>query len=257
LFDDLKPAQGWIMAGKVVVDGRVVTKPGAPVRPSARITLRGGAPARFASRGGEKLDHALRRFAIDLAGKVCLDAGASTGGFTDCMLQHGARRVYAVEAGFGQLRGRLAADPRVVSMERTNLSEVRADRLEPTIEFAAADLSYLSLRKAVPILAGLFTHHAPVMVCLIKPLYEGLPQGRIDDRPALRHVLRGLLADLAAARFPVLDLCPSPLIGGRGAVEFLANFGPGVPSEKIDLMVERAIAELRSAPSRESPDPDD
>jgi len=232
------------MAGKVVVDGRVVTKPGAPVKPSARITLR-GAPARFASRGGEKLDHALRRFAIDLAGKVCLDAGASTGGFTDCMLQHGARRVYAVEAGFGQLRGRLAADPRVVSMERANLGEVRAAQLEPPIEFAAADLSYLSLRKAVPILVGLFIRQAPEMVCLIKPLYESLAQDRIDDRPALRRVLQELLADLAAAQFPVLDLCASPLIGGRGAVEFLARFGPGVPSEKIDVMVERAIEELR------------
>jgi len=142
-------------------------------------------------------------------------------------------------------------------MERTNLSEVRADRLEPTIEFAAADLSYLSLRKAVPILAGMFTHHAPVMVCLIKPLYEGLPQDLIDDRPALRHVLQRLLADLAAACFPVLDLCAFPLIGGRGAVEFLARFGPGGPSEKIDVMVERAIAELRSDPSREPSDLDD
>jgi 23S rRNA (cytidine1920-2'-O)/16S rRNA (cytidine1409-2'-O)-methyltransferase len=253
LFDGLKTAQGWIMAGKVVVDGRVVTKPGTPVKPSARITLR-GVPARFASRGGEKLDHALRRFTIDLAGKVCLDAGASTGGFTDCMLQYGARRVYAVEAGYGQLRGRLAADPRVVSMERTNLSEVHADRLVPAIEFAAADLSYLSLRKAVPIIAERFTRHSPEMVCLIKPLYEGLAQDRIDDRQALRHVLQALLADLAAAGFPVLDLFASPLIGGRGAVEFLARFGPGVPAEKIDVMIARAIEELRSHPSREPPD---
>jgi 23S rRNA (cytidine1920-2'-O)/16S rRNA (cytidine1409-2'-O)-methyltransferase len=123
LFDGLKTAQGWIMAGKVVVDGRVVTKPGTPVKPSARITLR-GVPARFASRGGEKLDHALRRFTIDLAGKVCLDAGASTGGFTDCMLQYGARRVYAVEAGYGQLRGQIKGMPTFKTRARVWFDEL-------------------------------------------------------------------------------------------------------------------------------------
>jgi 23S rRNA (cytidine1920-2'-O)/16S rRNA (cytidine1409-2'-O)-methyltransferase len=190
---------GWIMAGKVVVDGVVVTKPGTLIKTSARIFLR-GTPLRSASRGGYKLEHALKRFSINVAGRVCLDAGAAAGGFTDCMLLCGVRLIYAVDAGYGQLRGRIANDPRVVSMERTNISDVRADQLDPGIEFAAIDLSYLSLTKAVPIVARLFASQPVELVCLIKPLYEGLAQRHIDDLGAVAAVLHDLFVNLESER---------------------------------------------------------
>jgi 23S rRNA (cytidine1920-2'-O)/16S rRNA (cytidine1409-2'-O)-methyltransferase len=243
---------GWIMAGKVVVDGAVVTKPGTLIKASARISLR-GTPLRFASRGGYKLDHALNRFGIILTGKVCLDAGASTGGFTDCMLQRGARRVYAVEAGYGQLRGRLAADPRVISMERTNISDLRADQLAPGIEFAAVDLSYLSLITAVPVVARLFHGRSVEMVCLVKPLYEGLAQHHVNDRPALAGVLHHLLAELQASGLPAVDACVSPIVGGRGAIEFLAHIRAGSITPGADALTDRAMSDLDAHPPRELP----
>jgi len=245
LLADLKTAQGWIMAGKVVVDGKTVVTPGSRFVETADIHLR-DLPLRFASRGGYKLERALERFAIDVRGLVCLDAGASTGGFTDCLLQRGARRVYAVEVGHGQLRGRLAADPRVVSRERTNLVEVvRADLGEP-LDFAAADLSYLSLTKAVPILAGLFD--GPLRaVCLVKPLYEGLDQGRMTDPGGLGDTLLRLLRSLDGAGWPCAGVCVSPILGGRGAVEFLAWFngdiGPGT-----EAVAAEGLEDLRRSP---------
>ena len=238
------------MAGKVVVDGAIVTKPGTLFKPSARIFLR-GRPLRFASRGGIKLDHALKRFAIDVAERVCLDAGAAAGGFTDCMLRWGAGRVYAVEAGYGQLRGRLANDPRVVSMERTNISDVRADQLEPGIAFAAIDLSYLSLTKAVPIVARLFSGRPVEMVCLIKPLYEGLAQRSMNDRSALKSVLHDLFADLETSGFPAIDACVSPILGGRGAIEFLAHVREASETPRAGTLASQAIDDLDRHPPRE------
>ena len=238
------------MAGKVVVDGVVVTKPGSLINTSARIFLR-GTPLRFASRGGYKLDHALKRFSINVAGKVCLDAGAAAGGFTDCMLQRGAGLVYAIDAGYGQLRGRIANDPRVVSMERTNISEVRADQLDSGIEFAAIDLSYLSLTNAVPIVARLF-HSPPVeLVCLIKPLYEGLARQHMDDFGEFAPVLQDLFVNLEAIGFPVTDADVSPILGGRGAIEFLAYVQSGATTPGAAMLARRAMDDLHAHPPRE------
>src|SRR5262245_51502136 len=146
-FEDLKTAQGFILAGKVVVDEKVCSKPGTTVREDAKIFVR-GEQLKFASRGGYKLEAALERFAIDVTNKVVLDAGASTGGFTDCLLQHGAARVYAVDVGFGQLRGKLASDPRVVNMEKTNVGDLTLASFDPPIELCTFDLSYLSMTKS-------------------------------------------------------------------------------------------------------------
>jgi 23S rRNA (cytidine1920-2'-O)/16S rRNA (cytidine1409-2'-O)-methyltransferase len=241
---------GWIMAGKVVVDGVVVTKPGTLIKTDARIFLR-GTPLRFASRGGYKLDHALKRFNINLAGRVCLDAGAAAGGFTDCMLQCGARLVYAVDAGYGQLRGRIANDSRVVSMERTNISDVRAAQLDPGIEFAAIDLSYLSLTKAVPTVARLFASQPVELVCLIKPLYEGLAQRHVNNPGAIAPVLHNLLVNLEASGFPACDAGASPILGSRGAIEFLAHVRVPFATPGAAMLAARAIDELYAHPPRE------
>jgi len=245
LLADLKTAQGWIMAGKVVVDGKLVTTPGSRLAESADIHLR-DLPLRFASRGGYKLERALDRFAIGVEELVCLDAGASTGGFTDCLLKRGARRVYAVEVGHGQLRGRLAADPRVVSRERTNIGEVMRADLDAPIAFAAADLSYLSLTKAVPILAALFD--GPLnAVCLVKPLYEGLDQDRMADPAALGETLLQLLRRLDGLGWPAAGVCVSPILGGRGAIEYLAWFRGGVGLTP-EAAAAQGMADLQASP---------
>ena len=245
LLGDLKTAQGWIMAGKVVVEGRVVTTPGSRFAETADIHLR-DLPLRFASRGGYKLERALERFGADVSGRVCLDAGACTGGFTDCLLQRGAARVYAVEVGHGQLRGKLATDPRIVSLERTNISDLARSDLAPPVQFAVADLSYLSLTKAVPILAGLFDG-AFDAVCLVKPLYEGLDQGRMSDPGGLGAVLLALLRRLEEQGHAALDVCVSPILGGRGAVEFLAWFQDGA-NRSPAAAAERGMADLTADP---------
>lgn len=246
-FGELKVAQGWIMAGKVVVNGSVVTTVGTPVAASADVHLR-ERPLRYASRGGYKLEHAIAQFGLDVAGRVCLDAGASTGGFTDCLLQHGAEKVFSVEVGFGQLRGKLASDPRVVSLERTNISDVRRDMLDDALSLAVADLSYLSLAAALPILRGLFDGPYEI-VTLIKPLYEGLPQGLEGDPPALEATLRQLFAELRDQRFRPAGVCVSPLLGGRGAVEFLAWFHAGGGMDPA-MAPSAAIADLARCPPR-------
>lgn len=246
LFEQMLVARSWIMSHKVVVDDLLVTKPGTLVGVQARIHVRGPI-MKFVSRGGYKLERALERFEIDLSGKVCLDAGASAGGFTDCLLQRGAAKVYSVEVGYGVLRGKLARDARVVSREKTNIGSLtKSDFAEP-LDFACGDLSYLSLRKAVPIVHALF-EKAFRLVMLVKPLYEGLPQEEIANTGSLTNVLISLTEDLSEMQHAPTNACVSPILGGRGAIEFLFEFGgasgPLAPSE----IVTRAIGDLERNP---------
>ncbi|MEQ9501351.1 MAG: TlyA family RNA methyltransferase [Deltaproteobacteria bacterium] len=221
LAEDLRVARGLIMAGKVVVDDAVCSKAGTAVAASARVHVRGRA-MKFVSRGGYKLEAALERFGIEVDGRVVLDAGASTGGFTDCLLQRGAARVYAVDVGFGQLRGRLSTDARVVNLERTNISDVRVSSLAPRIDLSVADLSNLSLRKAIPILCALFGDADVELVVLVKPLFEGLERSGMASAEALLSTLETLMADVVAEGLGVAGLMASPIRGGRSSVEFLA-----------------------------------
>lgn len=218
-FDELKEAQAQIMLGHVSVGGVVCTKPGMQVKANAQVAVR-GLQLRYASRGGYKLEKALAVFPVTAEGKVVLDAGAASGGFTDCLLQHGARLVYAVDVGYGQLRGRLAADPRVVNRERTNISDVRLEDLDPPIDLCVADLSYLSLVKAVPILRALFRGPYEI-ICLVKPLFEGLAQDQKAEPEAIRKVLVRLFQSLQEQGAMVLDVTSSPILGSRESVEFL------------------------------------
>jgi len=251
LFTDLKTARGWIMSGKIVVNGKVEDKPGALYRPNADVFIR-GKRSPFASRGGYKLEHALRRFDIALDRKVCLDAGASKGGFTDCMLQHGAAKVYAVEVGYGQLSGRLAADPRVISLERTNIGDLLLGNLCLPISFAAADLSYLSLTKAMPIIARLFVENLNA-VCLVKPLYEGLSQDRMADKSALQKVLASLFSKLDDMGLMPRSTCSSPILGRNGTLEFLAHFDSEPAPFSSDELAARAIDDLMANPPHPAP----
>jgi 23S rRNA (cytidine1920-2'-O)/16S rRNA (cytidine1409-2'-O)-methyltransferase len=244
-FADLRTARGWIMAGKVVVDEKTTTAVGLMVAETAQIHLR-GLPLQYASRGGYKLAHALETFGVGVRGKVALDAGASTGGFTDCLLQAGAVRVYAVDVGHSQFRASLAADPRVRAMERTNISEVRIADLDPSIDLAVADLSYLTLSVALPEIRALFRDPSAFdIVALIKPLYEDLRQEDVTDLTAIEPILRTLFERLAARGVHVQATCVSPLLGGRGAVEFLGRFAGEVglsPETAARLAIEDARA---------------
>ncbi len=247
-FDDVKEARGWIMANKVVVDDSVVSKPGLLIKTSASIQLR-GIKLKYASRGGYKLAHALDRFEVNAAGLRCLDAGASTGGFTDCLLQAGAARVLAVEVGYGQLRGRLACDSRVVNLEKTNIGALGRDDLPFALDLAVFDLSYLSVCKAIPLIAALFEGGRKI-VFLIKPLYEGLDQQLRNDRAEIATVLHDMFTRLAEQGLHPCGICVSPIHGSRGAIEFLSMLDDGRTGLMPDELVAAALADLQDCPPR-------
>ena len=168
-------AKTTIMSGLVFVNGNRVDKPGTAVSPDARIEVRGEALP-FVSRGGFKLDKALKVFPVDPAGKICLDCGASTGGFTDVLLQHGAARVYAVDVGYGQLAWKLRTDDRVVNLERTNLRYITKEQIPDVVDLAVMDVSFISIRLIIPAVRQLLRPEAD-LICLIKPQFEA---GRED-----------------------------------------------------------------------------
>lgn len=242
-------ARRLIMAGEVRVDGEVRTKPGMRVARAAVITVQ--QTPRFVSRGGEKLAAALEAFPVAVGGRVCADVGASTGGFTDCLLQHGAARVYAIDVGYGQLDYRLRSDPRVVVMERTNARYV--ERLAEPVSLVVADVSFISLRYLLPVVHGWLTLPADLIV-LIKPQFEaGREQvgkgGVVRDPLVHRRVLLDVLVAAQAEGFAVRGLIRSPLRGPAGNVEFLAWLRAGDEGQAEDVpgMVERALAGMPEA----------
>ncbi len=225
LFASREQARRAVMAGLVEVDGRRVDKPGTPVADDAE--LRVSEPERsFASRGGLKLAAALDRLGVDPAGRICLDVGASTGGFTDCLLQRGARRVYALDVGYGQLDDRLRRDPRVVVMDRVNARHLAADALPEEVSLVTVDVSFISLLKVVP---ALLPHLAPggLLLALVKPQFEaGREQvgkgGVVRDEAVRRVVIAGVAEQLAALGLELEDIVDSPVHGARGNREAFA-----------------------------------
>lgn len=218
-------ARALIMAGEVTVNGVVVDKPGARV--SATDCLHVKARPRFVSRGGEKLDAALDAFAVRVAARLCADVGASTGGFTDCLLQRGARRVYAIDVGYGQLDYRLRKNERVVVMERTNARYL--ERLPEQVGLVVVDASFISLRVLLPVVRGWLDFAADV-VALIKPQFEaGRDQvgkgGVVRDSAVHRQVLLTTLTFAVESGYRARGLIASPLRGPAGNVEFLAWLG--------------------------------
>jgi len=216
-------AQAMIMAGDVRVDGAVETRPSATVAPGADVTIDRG--PRFVSRGGEKLDHALDVFNIDVTGRVALDVGASTGGFTDCLLQRGAARVYAVDVGYGQLDARLREDPRVVVMERTHIRDVRELPERPSL--ATIDVSFISLTQALEPVITLLAAGSPI-VALVKPQFEAgkgeVPRHGVVRDPLLQATVIGRVASWCVNHgLRVRNVTTSPLLGPAGNREFFLH----------------------------------
>jgi 23S rRNA (cytidine1920-2'-O)/16S rRNA (cytidine1409-2'-O)-methyltransferase len=226
LCESRAKAQARIMAGEVLVEDRPVTKAGALVPEDAAVRLRGEALP-FVSRGGLKLDHALDEFRVDPAGRVCFDAGASTGGFTDCLLQRGAVRVYAADVGTNQLHWNLRRDPRVVSMEQVNLRHWDPARIPEACSLLVADLSFISLRLVIPPLLPSLAPGADAIL-LVKPQFEAgrdeVGSGGIVRDPATHErVQREIWDFFQATALKPLARCESPILGGEGNKEFLLH----------------------------------
>ncbi len=226
LVETRRAAQAAIMAGTVTVDGAVADKAGQRVRRTARVAVRAPACA-YASRGGVKLAHALAAFGIDVRGRTAVDLGASTGGFTDCLLQRGAARVYAVDVGHGQLAWRLRTDPRVVCLEGTNARYLTPDLIGGPCDLVTADLAFISLRLVWPAIVGIVEPDGDV-IALVKPQFEAGPKqvgrrGVVRDPAVHRSVLHDVLRAASAAGLRPLALTPSPLVGPAGNIEYLVH----------------------------------
>ncbi len=220
LADSPQQALAILMAGQVTVDGRPVTKAGALVDVGARLEVE--TPPQYVGRGGIKLAHALQSFQLDVKGMTALDVGASTGGFTDCLLQHGATRVYAVDVGRGQLHMRLRQDPRVVVMERVNARN--PFQLPETVDVATVDVSFISLTRVLPSVAE-HVRSGGHIVALVKPQFEAerrqVGKGGIIRDPAVHaEVLARLIVWAVEHGFRLRGLTPSPLLGDAGNREF-------------------------------------
>jgi 23S rRNA (cytidine1920-2'-O)/16S rRNA (cytidine1409-2'-O)-methyltransferase len=215
-------ARAMIMAAEVLVNGTVIDKPGARIAENAVITVK--SKPRFVSRGGDKLDWALNVFGCIVTEKVCVDVGASTGGFTDCLLQRGAARVYALDVGYGQLDYSLRQNPRVIAIERTNARYVEA--LPEAVSLAVIDASFISLRLLLPVVRRWLTPEADV-IPLIKPQFEAGREdvgrgGVIKNRHIHARVLDDVLSFAVTSGFVVSGLTRSPILGPAGNTEFLA-----------------------------------
>ena len=240
-------AQRLIRAGLVRVEGQMADKPGTQVATSAEITLK--ARPRFVSRGGEKLDAALVRFGLDTEGVVAADVGASTGGFTDCLLQRGACRVYAIDVGYGQFDWRLRNDPRVVVMERTNARYLES--LPEPVDLVTVDVSFISLGLILPAAVQWLRSKGQV-VALIKPQFEAGRRdvgkgGVVRDPDVHRRVLERVLNVAAELNLGLRGLMSSPLRGPAGNVEFLGWWRLGVEGLPIETALVACMSEVEGA----------
>ncbi len=224
LAESRQKAQATIMSGLVYVNGRKVDKAGNPTDEGASIEVRGKA-LKYVSRGGLKLEKAMASFPITLTDRVAADIGASTGGFTDCMLQNGARKVYAVDVGYGQLAWSLRSDPRVVCLERTNARYLSTEQIPEPLDFASIDVSFISLKLILPALRPLLKEGGQV-ACLVKPQFEAGKEkvgkkGVVRDPAVHLEVLEHFLEHAAQADFHVAGLTYSPIRGPEGNIEYL------------------------------------
>lgn len=245
LAETRQRAQALILAGDVQVNGNVVSKSGTPVADDANVVIR--APLKYVSRGGLKLEGALDAFSVDPREKICADIGASTGGFSDCLLQRGAARVYAIDVGYGQLAWKIRNDPRVVAMDRVNIRHL--DTLLEPIDLVVIDVSFISLLLVFPVAKRLLKSNGE-LVALVKPQFEaGREQvgkgGIVRDTRVHRAVIEKIARYANENNWRVRGTCRSPITGADGNVEFFAHLSvdcakPGVDIEKE---IERVISD--------------
>ncbi|WP_025717118.1 TlyA family RNA methyltransferase [Paenibacillus sp. 1-18] len=265
-FESREKAKAAIMAGLVLADSERIEKAGMKVPRDSELKVKGSVHP-YVSRGGLKLEKAIRQFALDMNGRIMLDIGSSTGGFTDCALQHGAEYVYAIDVGYNQLDWSLRNDERVCVMEKTNFRYMTpADLSGPVPNFASIDVSFISLRIILPPLLALLKQPADI-VALIKPQFEAGREkvgksGVVRDPATHKEVLQTILMFAQELGLSLQDLAYSPITGGEGNIEFLAHWHLGeapvaeLPLEKIDFhpLIERIVQEagqtFNNGPSR-------
>ena len=225
--DTRTKAQAIIMSGSVYVTGQKADKPGTSYEETVDIEVRGAA-CPYVSRGGLKLEKALRDFGVNPTGYVCSDSGASTGGFTDCLLQQGASKVFAIDVGYGQLDWKIRSDPRVVVMERTNVRYVTPEQLGEPLDLSVVDVSFISLRIVLPVIKTFLKENAGQVLCLIKPQFEAGKEkvgkkGVVRDASVHEEVLNDFVQLTKEIGFKILGLTFSPVKGPEGNIEFLAH----------------------------------
>lgn len=246
-------AKALVMSGNVYSGGQRVEKPGEEIDADAEIEVRTG--LKYVSRGGLKLEKAMTAFGINLEDKICMDIGASTGGFTDCMLQNGAKKVYAVDVGYGQLAWKLRIDSRVVNFERTNIRHLTADKLEEEINFFSIDVAFISLTLVLPVVKGFLAENA-LGVCLIKPQFEA-GRGKVGKKGVVREpeihkeVIEKIYNFAKSLGFYIAGLDFSPVKGPEGNIEYLIylknscqNDEEFIKIEEIDNVVESSHKQL-------------
>lgn len=245
-------AQALIMAGVVFVNNQKVDKAGYSVKDTDKVEVR-GKDLKYVSRGGYKLEKAMEMYDLDLRDKICMDIGASTGGFTDCMLQNGAKKVYSVDVGYGQLAWKLRTDERVVNMEKTNIRNVTAEDLVEKINFFSVDVSFISLKHIFPVAYAISTEDV-VGACLVKPQFEAGREkvgkkGVVRDSAVHKEVVLNVMEYAHKNGFSVRELTYSPIKGPEGNIEFLIVITKNeadnlVDEAKVDAVVNEAKEKL-------------
>lgn len=244
--DSREKAKALIMAGVVYVDNQKSDKAGTMVLVTANLEVR-GATLRYVSRGGLKLEKAMEQFPITLQDKVCMDIGASTGGFTDCMLQNGAKKVYSVDVGYGQLDWKLRTDERVVNLERTNIRYITEEQVPEQLDFASVDVSFISLCLVLPV-ARTFLAEQGEMVCLIKPQFEA-GKGKVGKKGVVREpeihveVIEKIRDFVLENGFSIKGLTYSPVKGPEGNIEYLIYLQKAETPESCPLDIPALVAE--------------
>ena len=250
-------AKAYIMAGNVYVDGQKEDKAGTKVAVNADIEVK-GSQMKYVSRGGYKLEKAINEFGVELEGKICLDIGASTGGFTDCMLQNGASKVYAIDVGYGQFAWKLRNDERVVCLEKTNVRYVTHEQVPDEGDFASIDVSFISLTKVLPAVLGVLGANGQ-LVCLIKPQFEAGREkvgkkGVVRDINVHREVIEMIVNYVRAQNLGILALDFSPIKGPEGNIEYLIYLDKsqtGMTEEEVQARLEEVVAESHKILSAE------
>ena len=239
-------AQAIIMAGNVYVNGQKADKPGVSYEDTVQLEVRGQS-CPYVSRGGLKLEKALRDFGVKPEGFVCSDSGASTGGFTDCLLQQGAKKVFAIDVGYGQLDWKIRSDARVVVMERTNIRYVTPEDLGEPLDLSVVDVSFISLKIVLPAIKNLLKPGQGQVLCLIKPQFEAGKEkvgkkGVVREPETHREVLDNFVALAKELEFTILGLTFSPVKGPEGNIEFLGHLTladvPGIEPDTADVVAQ-------------------